>query len=193
MSSSYRRLAAWLGAIALALLVPTLVVAQSESGKVVGVVTDQSGAVLPGVSVTLKSVGRASTRATVSDSKGMYVFAGIVPGPYEVTAELSGFSTKQIKTTVTVGATVAVDVQMAVGAQTEVVTVLGESDRGHQHHDPGHRDHGQRDPDPRAAEHHPQPLRLRPALGAGDPRRAARPNGAPASPSTARARPARTS
>ena len=127
MSSSYRRLSAWLGAMALAILVPTAAVAQTESGKVVGVVTDQSGAVLPGVSIVLKSVGRASTRASVTDSKGMYVFAGIVPGPYEVTAELSGFSTKQIKTNVTVGSTVAVDVQMAVGAQTEVVTVLGES------------------------------------------------------------------
>ncbi len=124
-NSSHLR--AWLVVLAIALMVPVVALAQTESGKVVGVVSDQSGAVLPGVSVTLKSVGRASTRSTITDSKGMYAFASIVPGPYEVTAELAGFSKKQISTTVNVGATVAVDVQMAVGAQSELVTVVGET------------------------------------------------------------------
>jgi outer membrane receptor protein involved in Fe transport len=90
-------------------------------------VTDQSGAILPGVTVTLKSVGRATTRTTVTDAKGIYVFAGLVPGPYEITSELTGFSSKQAKATVAVGATVAVDIALAMGAQSEVITVLGES------------------------------------------------------------------
>ncbi|HUL79675.1 MAG TPA: TonB-dependent receptor [Vicinamibacteria bacterium] len=116
-----------LAVLAIALLIPALAAAQTELGKISGTVTDQSGAVLPGVTVNLKSVGRASTRSTVTNAQGEYVFASLVPGPYEVTAELSGFSTKQTKTTVPVGATVAVNVQMTVGAQTEVITVVGET------------------------------------------------------------------
>jgi outer membrane receptor protein involved in Fe transport len=114
-------------ALAIALAIPALAAAQAETGKVSGSVTDQSGAVLPGVTVTLKSVDRATTRSTVTNAAGEYVFASVVPGAYEVTAELSGFSTKQTRTTVPVGTTVAVNVQMAVGAQTEVITVVGET------------------------------------------------------------------
>jgi len=116
-----------LAVLAIALMIPALVAAQTESGKITGSVTDQSGAVLPGVTVDLKSVERATTRSTVTNAAGEYVFASLVPGTYDVTAELSGFSTQQVRTTVPVGATVAVNVQMAVGAQTEVITVVGET------------------------------------------------------------------
>ena len=77
-----------LAALAIALLIPGLVAAQTESGKVTGTVTDQSGAVLPGVTVTVKSVERASMRSTVTNAQGEYVFASLVPGNYEVTVEL---------------------------------------------------------------------------------------------------------
>ena len=113
--------------LAIVLMIPALVVAQTESGKVSGTVTDQSGAVLPGVTVNLKSVERATMRSTVTNAQGEYVFASLVPGNYEITAELSGFSTQQTRTGVPVGATVNVNVQMAVGAQTEVITVVGET------------------------------------------------------------------
>ena len=124
MQSSLRGVAL---AVSVLLLIPVVAMAQTESGKVTGTVTDQSGAVLPGVNVTLKSVERATTRTTVTNAQGEYVFASLVPGNYEVIAELSGFSTKQTRTLVPVGATVAVNVQMTVGAQTEVVTVVGET------------------------------------------------------------------
>ena len=116
-----------LAVLAIALMIPALAAAQTEFGKISGTVTDQSGAVLPGVTVNLKSVERASTRSTVTNAQGEYVFASLVPGNYEVTAELSGFSTKQTRTNVSVGSTVNVNVQMAVGAQTEVITVVGET------------------------------------------------------------------
>ena len=116
----------YLAALAIAVLIPALATAQ-ESSKIAGTVTDQSGAVLPGVNVTLKSVERATVRSTVTNASGEYVFASLVPGNYEVTAELSGFSKKQTRTTVAVGATVAINLQMAVGQQSEVVTVVGES------------------------------------------------------------------
>jgi outer membrane receptor protein involved in Fe transport len=116
-----------LAALAIAVLIPALAMAQTESGKISGTVTDQSGAVLPGVTVTAKSVERATMRSTVTNAQGEYVFASLVPGSYEITSELSGFSKKQTRTTVAVGATVAVNLQMAVGQQSEVVTVVGET------------------------------------------------------------------
>ena len=45
-----------------------------------------------------------ATRTAVTDASGGYTFANLLPGPYEVTVELSGFTTKQVKTTLTVGA-----------------------------------------------------------------------------------------
>jgi outer membrane receptor protein involved in Fe transport len=116
-----------LAVLAIALLIPALAAAQTESGKVTGTVTDQSGAVLPGVTVNLKSVDRAATRSTVTNAEGEYVFASLVPGGYDITAELSGFSTTQVRTTVPVGATVNVNVQMQVGTITDVITVVGET------------------------------------------------------------------
>jgi outer membrane receptor protein involved in Fe transport len=117
----------WLAALAIVVLIPTLAAAQTETGKITGTVTDQSGAVLPGVNVTAKSVERNTVRSTVSNAQGEYVFASLLPGVYEVTAELSGFATKQTRTTVAVGSTVALNVGMSVGQQTEVVTVVGET------------------------------------------------------------------
>jgi outer membrane receptor protein involved in Fe transport len=117
----------WLAALAILFMIPAFAAAQTEFGKITGTVTDQSGAVLPGVNVTAKSVERATVRSTVTNAQGEYVFASLVPGQYEITAELSGFATKQTRTTVAVGATVAVNVGMAVGQQTEVITVVGET------------------------------------------------------------------
>jgi hypothetical protein len=117
----------WLAALAIVVLIPAFAAAQTEFGKISGTVTDQSGAVLPGVNVTAKSVERATVRSTVTNAQGEYVFAALVPGQYEITAELSGFATKQSRTTVSVGATVALNLGLSVGQQTEVVTVVGET------------------------------------------------------------------
>ena len=124
MTSSGRLLARGLG---FSLLLPALALAQTESGKVIGTVRDPSGAVLPGAAVTLLSVERAASRRTATDAGGGYVFAGLVPGTYEVTAELSGFVARKLRTTVPVGATVEVNLTLALGTQTEVITVVGEA------------------------------------------------------------------
>jgi len=108
--------------------VPAAVFAQTETGRITGTITDQSGAVLPGASVTLKSLSTGATRSAVTDATGGYTVAALLPGPYEVTVSLSGFSTKQTKATLTVGATLTVDARLAVGTQSEVVTVVGSTE-----------------------------------------------------------------
>ena len=65
--------------------------AQETTGTITGVTTDQSGAVLPGVTVTVKNTGTGLTRTVVTNEAGIYT-AGLLPiGAYEVTFELSGF------------------------------------------------------------------------------------------------------
>jgi outer membrane receptor protein involved in Fe transport len=98
--------------------------AQIETGRISGTVADTSGAVVPGVTVTAKSVNTGFTRETVSDTEGQYVFANITADTYEVTFALTGFRPAARRVNVSVGATVAVDVRLEVGGLTEQVQVV---------------------------------------------------------------------
>src|SRR5688572_14151791 len=102
---------------------------QSSMGTVVGTVTDSSGGVIPGANVTLSSrdTGIASTR--VSNDSGHFTFINVRPASYELTIELSGFSTAKVAPfAVGVNETVARNVSLQVGATTEVVTVIAQSE-----------------------------------------------------------------
>ncbi|PYU97279.1 MAG: hypothetical protein DMG10_31195 [Acidobacteria bacterium] len=72
------------------------VYAQRDTGTIVGTVSDQSGAVVPGVTVTIRNVETNAVFSTVSDATGNYAAPLLKPGPYEVSAELPGFK-KQSK------------------------------------------------------------------------------------------------
>lgn len=97
--------------------------AQIETGRISGTVADTSGGVVPGVTVTAKSVNTGFTRETVSDTDGKYVIANVTPDTYEVTFMLTGFKPVGRRVTVTVGSEVAADVRLEVGAVTEAITV----------------------------------------------------------------------
>src|SRR5262249_19137947 len=58
-----------------------------------GTVTDPSGAVIPGVSVTLENAGTSATRNTITDETGTYQILQVQPGTYRIRAELTGFKT----------------------------------------------------------------------------------------------------
>src|SRR6266542_6259341 len=78
-------------AIAL-LLVPAGVTAQSTHGSIVGTVTDESGAVMPGVSVTVTNADTNIARTVVTNQSGYYEVLALVPGTYRVHAEMIGFT-----------------------------------------------------------------------------------------------------
>jgi hypothetical protein len=110
------------------LALPLTALAQRTTGDIRGVVTDDSGAVLPGVTVTLRGPGVPGAPTTVSNESGVYRFPNLPPGTYSVSAELQGFATKtQTDIVVSLGATVSADVQMAVSTQTETITVVAET------------------------------------------------------------------
>ena len=114
---------AWLMAVLMFLALPLVGTAQAQVGRVSGVVTDESGAVLPGATVTITGPGVA--RTAVTDSVGRFAVADLPPGSYEVAVELSGFTRKVSKLVVAPGETVSLETQLQIGGQAETVQVTG--------------------------------------------------------------------
>jgi hypothetical protein len=103
-----------------------LVRAQDTAGTILGTITDASGGVLPGVSVTVKNTDTSQSRTIVTDDGGRYRVALLAPGHYEITAQLSGFQTMvRSGITVTVGQQAVVDARMSLGNVSESITVEG--------------------------------------------------------------------
>lgn len=98
--------------------------AQFDTATVLGTVKDPSGAVLPGVTVTLKNIDTAISVSVQSDSEGNFQFANVRIGNYRVSAEKQGFSTAVAeRVNVTVNARQRVDLTMQPGAVTETVVI----------------------------------------------------------------------
>src|SRR4030095_5034795 len=100
-------------------------------GAIGGTVTDSSGAVLPGVNLSLSTAQGGTlggTQETISDARGAYQFLRLVPGTYIVKAQLAGFRTvEQRGIVVNADATARADVQMPIGQLEEGVVVSGEA------------------------------------------------------------------
>ncbi len=102
---------------------PSLMAQSLVSGDLTGTVTDPSGAVVSGATVTLKSDSTGATRTTTTNSSGAYRFSLLQPGSYTVTANASGFSKAQSSTTIAAGQATIADVKMAVGSSSQTVEV----------------------------------------------------------------------
>jgi hypothetical protein len=68
------------------------VAAQEQRASIEGTVKDNTGAVLPGVTIEAKNLTQGNVVSTVSDGQGAFRFPALAPGAYEVTASLSGFA-----------------------------------------------------------------------------------------------------
>ncbi len=112
--------------IVLAFLLAGGLSAQEYRGRVQGVVTDSTQAIVAGATVTLRNVatGVAATRQT--DMRGRYIFDLIEPGGYSVMVELEGFN-RFLRENILVQnrSDITVDAQLHVGGVTETVTVSG--------------------------------------------------------------------
>jgi hypothetical protein len=107
---------------------PGISSAQSSVGEIFGKATDESGAVLPGVTVTLESSALIQPISTVTSSRGTYQAPGLPIGTYRVRFEMSGF-TRVIREGVRVetGFSAEVNGRLKVSALQETVTVSGEA------------------------------------------------------------------
>ncbi|MDQ3756165.1 MAG: Plug and carboxypeptidase regulatory-like domain-containing protein, partial [Acidobacteriota bacterium] len=102
--------------------------AQTSRGTVSGYVTDPTGAVIPGASVTLTNVATTVSRSTTTNDEGFYRFDAVDLGAYQVTLSASGFGAIE-KTNIVVNAnqTSTVDAQLTPGGQNVTIDVVAES------------------------------------------------------------------
>jgi hypothetical protein len=102
--------------------------AQDFRGRLNGIVTDDTGAVLPGVTVTATGPALIQPQVQVTGEDGQYRFIAMPPGLYDITFELPGFQTiKREGIRVVINQTLSVDQQMQVATLQETVTVTGSS------------------------------------------------------------------
>jgi hypothetical protein len=110
------------------LLVAGSPLAFATDADILGVVRDETGAVMPGATITARNVDTGLIRSTTSDGQGRYRLVALPAGPYEVTAELTGFQTVvRGGITLTIGMKASVNFDMKVAAVAETITVTGES------------------------------------------------------------------
>ena len=102
--------------------------AQSTTATILGVVKDQSGAVLPQATVTAQNTGTGSGRTVTTDPQGRYQISDLPIGNYDIRATLAGFKTfVQSGITLVIGQQAAINITMALGNVAEEVTVQAEA------------------------------------------------------------------
>ncbi len=98
--------------------------AQVLYGSVIGTVKDQTGAVVPGASVTITNIATGQSRETLSDDTGNYSILNVLEGTYDLTVKLSGFRTHMEKgITVSINTVRRTDISLQVGQVSETVSV----------------------------------------------------------------------
>ena len=116
-----------LGALAVVAIWQVPGVVQTGAGTLEGRVTDMSGAVLPGVTVTVSAPAPAAPRNVVSNARGQFVLDQLAAGEYGLALSLPGFKTARGSVNVKAGSKSAVTFEMAIGALAEQVNVRAET------------------------------------------------------------------
>ncbi len=114
--------------LACVLLLPAALRAQIASGEITGLVTDATGAALPGVTVIVVDTATNRQWVVTTSADGVYAAPGLAPGRYRLTAELSGFTpAARDGVHVTTGEKAAVDFRLTVGSVATEVTVTADA------------------------------------------------------------------
>jgi len=101
---------------------------QGAVAEINGSALDQTGAALPGVTITITEEATGLVRTAVANESGRFVIPAVTPGRYTLRAELSGFQTQtRAGVTILVGQAVTLNFTLPIGALTDVVTVTGEA------------------------------------------------------------------
>jgi hypothetical protein len=117
-----------LGFVVAAFLLPAVLAAQAVTGTILGIITDSTGAVMPGATVTLTNTGNGLIRSVVTNSAGEFTAPSLPTGRYVVKAELSGFKTSSMPNVeLGVDQRFRVNLVLEIGAVEESITVTGAS------------------------------------------------------------------
>jgi hypothetical protein len=115
----------WLLPAATLMLLPLCAHAQYNA-SLRGTVTDPSGAVIPGATVTLANKDTGAEQKAISDNGGVYTFNGLAPAHYQIKVERNGFQTKVLQNVQIIPEQAStIDLQMLVGKAQQTVTVSG--------------------------------------------------------------------
>src|SRR5882672_6141346 len=109
----------------LLLCVSLLVLAQAPVGNITGTVYDESGAVIPAITVTIANKETGLTRTATTNAEGVFSISSLPAGTYEVKAEVPGFRTVVREATIAVGGLTTADLHLQIGASKDIVTVEG--------------------------------------------------------------------
>ena len=101
--------------------------AHAQTAELRGTVSDASGGILPGVTVTIRHEGTGVERVVVTDEQGGFRVPALQPGPYAVASELQGFGKDARRVGLTVGQVADLKIALTVGALSETVQVVGRS------------------------------------------------------------------
>src|SRR5215470_16514444 len=105
-----------------------VVLAQTSTATIVGVVRDSTGALVPGVTINIKHLDSGLTRTVVSNETGSYAAASLPVGPYEISTTMPGFKQEVRRgINLVVGQQALIDLTIEVGANAEQVTVSEEA------------------------------------------------------------------
>jgi hypothetical protein len=117
-----------LAILATTVALPRAAVAQETTGTILGTVTDESGGVLPGVSVTVRHVATGQSFDQVTSGEGTYTLPLLPVGTYEVTFNLAGFQSRVVRGVIlSVNDRIVIDARLTVGGVSEVVEVTSRS------------------------------------------------------------------
>src|SRR5580658_6115213 len=92
-----------------------------------GVVTDTTGAAVPGATVTITNTSNGQSEVLKTGAEGTYRAVNLQPATYQITAEASGFGTTKKNVGLNTGADVTLDFALGVAGVSETVTVTGEA------------------------------------------------------------------
>lgn len=102
--------------------------AQGATGSITGIVVDETSAVLPGASVTIRNDETGANRELISGANGRFSARDLQPGPYTVTAALAGFASVERRgIRLSVGREAVVNFALQIGQLADVITVSGEA------------------------------------------------------------------
>jgi hypothetical protein len=102
--------------------------AQSTFGTIVGTVKDSTGALMPGVVITVQNIGTSVTRSTMADENASYSFQNLEPGTYKLTMMAPGFQLAEYTNIQLLARqTVRIDGMLAVATQAETVSVVADA------------------------------------------------------------------
>jgi len=126
MGNTWMRTVRALFVAVLTLASASAALAQITAATMSGTINDETGGVLPGVTVDLRNLDTGQTRTVSTDGNGLFAIPGLPPGRYEVKASLSGFATTvRSGLLLTVGQQAALTLVLSIGTAQETITVTG--------------------------------------------------------------------